>query len=107
MKKQTLHEQLDDIKLKNIARSFRAEETPHMFSIYVRWKTGRDGVSDYDYNSLVDTFQTFGALSNIVFKSRNSAVVVFNEARSASTAAKVFQKVGRELKLFVKWLKEI
>ena len=90
-----------------MAKLFRPEETPPMFSIYVRWKNRRNGTIEYSYDSLFEVFQNFGDVSTIVFKSRSSAVIVYVEIEAACTAAKVMQKVGKEMKLYVKWLNAI
>ena len=75
--------------------------------MYVRWKTYRDGSVEYDYETLWKTFLNFGTVLNIIMKSRTSALVVFTTAEAASTAAKVFAKVGTEMKLFVRWLNDM
>lgn len=101
------NQELANLKLNEIAQTFRPEETPRLFSVYVRWKTYRNGTTDYDYRTLIDSFSTFGEITNIVFKSRNSAVIVFATAEAASTATKVFMKIGSEMRLFVKWLNDM
>ena len=75
--------------------------------MYVRWKTYRDGTSEYEFRTLRDTFQTFGEIANIVFKTRNSAVIVFTTSDAACTAAKVFMNVGQEMRLYVRWLNDM
>ena len=98
---------MSNLKYKNVSGLYQAEETPRLFSVYVRWKTYRDGTSEYDFRTLRDTFQTFGEIANIVFKTRNSAVIVFTTSDAACTAAKVFMNVGQEMRLYVRWLNDM
>ena len=100
-------DKLTDLKLRKIAQALHPEETPRLLTVYVRWKTYRDGSVEYDYETLWKTFLNFGTVLNIIMKSRTSALVVFTTAEAASTAAKVFAKVGTEMKLFVRWLNDM
>jgi len=106
-RKKTAKDDLSNLKDKHVSGSYQAEETPRLFSVYVRWKTYRDGTSEYDFRTLRDTFQTFGEIVNIVFKTRNSAVIVFTTSDAACTAAKVFMNVGQEMRLYVRWLNDM
>ena len=103
----SLRDQLVDLKYKEFAQTYRPDETPRLLSINVRWKTRRDGVSEFNRQTLIETFTPFGEITNVVFTSCNSAVVVFSTADSACTATKVFMKIGREMRLNVKWLNDI
>ena len=102
-----LKEEPVDWKFKELAKTFRPEETPRLLSVYVRWKTGRDGVMEYDQQKLIETFTTFGEITNVVYTSDNSAIVVFSTVDAASTATKVLMKIGREMRLNVKWLNDM
>jgi len=103
----SLKDQLVDLKYKELAQTYRPDETPRLLSINVRWKTRRDGVSEFNRQTLIETFTPFGEITNVVFTSGNNAVVVFSTADSACTATKVFMKIGREMRLNVKWLNDM
>jgi len=103
----SLKDQLCDLKYKELAQAYRPDETPRLLSINVRWKTRRDGVSEFNRQTLIETFTPFGEITNVVFTSDNNAVVVFSTADSACTATKVFMKIGREMRLNVKWLNDM
>lgn len=64
-------------------------------------------MSEFNRQTLLETFTPFGEITNVVFTSDNNAVVVFSTADSACTATKVFTKIGREMRLNVKWLNDM
>jgi len=98
---------LDKVLKKCIAKEFRAEESPPLFSIYVRWKNRRNGTSEYDQETLREVFEYFGTVAKIILKSKTSAIVVFHHVESACNADKVMQSVGKDLKIHVRWLNEM
>jgi len=97
----------DNARLKGLAKVFRPEETPPMFSVYVRWKNCRNGEVEYNQDSLHGIFHCFGEISKVLMKSRSSAILTFMQIESACNAARVMKDVGKEMKLHVKWLRDV
>lgn len=106
-KKSTSFKVFDKVVKKCNAKEFRAEETPPLFSVHVRWKNQRTGKSEYCQETLREVFGYFGAVSKIILKSKSSAVVVFHHIESAVNADKVMQTMGKEMKMHVKWLNDL
>lgn len=97
-------EDLNNIKFSRFVKSLHPLETPPLFSIYVRWKNGKDGRLEHSQGSLHEIFNNFGDIANVVMKSKSSAFVVYTNVKAACGAAKLMQSLGKEMKMHVKWV---
>ena len=97
-------EDLSNIKFSRFVKALQPLETPPLFSIYVRWKNGKDGRLGHSQDSLHEIFNNFGDIANIVMKSKSSAFVVYTNVEAACGAAKIMQSLGKEMKMHAKWV---
>ena len=59
-------QKLEVLKFKEFAKAYRPEETPRLLFIYVRWKSRRDGLSEFNSQTRIETFTPFGEITNVV-----------------------------------------